>query len=344
MEPWLELRSGAPGLDGPFLLEHPQAYQVLDEQTERPDVFLAIGGKTKRRFLQRLRAGPSAEHDGVVLEELLSSTVLLDCELHDATLPRIKAGPRKEGCTNSHHLLKAAISDSSAPQDVAKYVFEFVWQALIPFTSTVVIFLDDIGGLRQLSDILATWSTRPIQSEPRIVILHDASLKVNQERFQTLVWRKLGAHLLHVDPLHLPTRQKIPFESVHFLPINESALVEVLAHVDRSASLRQKCGLAFRSEHIKDLVQQSIAQFAAGEPAPFDFYLTARRRNPIPKDLVRNVAHFLDISRNLRFDRPSIIASALVMDALPPGMHSKQVVRLFQPILRVASFPSWFHV
>lgn len=342
MEPWLELRSGAPGLDGPFLLEHPIAYQVLDEQTERPDVFLAIGSKIKRRFLRRLRSGPSIKHNGVTLEELLSSTVLLDCELQDASLPRIKAGPHIESCLQ-HHLSTATISDISSSQDIAKCVFEFLWQALIPFTSTVLLFLDDVGGMIQLSEILATWSTQPTQCEPRIVILHDANLKVNQERFETLMWRKLGAQSLHLEPLSLRKGQTMPFESLHFLPINESAHIDVLAHVDRSASLRKKSGLAFHSEHLKDLMQQSIKQFAAGVPAPFDFYATARRCNPIAKNLAENIAHFVDISRNLHFDQPSIIASALVLDALPPQMHSKQAVNCLNDA-NLDRFPLRCHV
>ncbi|KAH6646832.1 hypothetical protein BKA67DRAFT_595054 [Truncatella angustata] len=321
MEPWLELRSGAPGLDGPFLLERRLGYQIFDERAEQPDVFLAIGGKTKRRFLRRLRAGPSVKHNGVIIEEILSSTILLDCELHDSTLPRIKAEPYIESCPR-HHLLTTTISDISTPQEIARCAFDFVWQALVPFSSTIVVFMDDLGGLVQLSDILATWAARPTQSQPRIVVLHDAQLRVNQGHFETMVLRKLGARLLQLELLGSPRRRRMPFESVHFLPINNASAVDILSHIDRASAIRRKMGLAFRSQHLTDLLHQSIKQFAAAEPAPFDLYTTARRCNPVSKSLASNITHFLAISRNLHFDRPSVIASALVLDALPPGMHA----------------------
>ena len=127
---------------------------------------MAIGGKIKRRFLRRLRLRPSIRHDGVVLEELLTSIILIDCELHDAIFPRIKAGPQA-ATSLQYHLRIATISDTNSPRDIADSAFHFLWQALVPFSSTVVIFLDDVGGLTQLSDVLAAWAAQAIQSSIR---------------------------------------------------------------------------------------------------------------------------------------------------------------------------------
>jgi hypothetical protein len=44
-------------------------------------------------------------------------------------------------------------------------------------------------------------------------------------------------------------------------------------------------------------------------------------RNPVPERLAEHIAEFVAASRSSAIDQVAVIASALDLDAHPPGMH-----------------------
>ncbi len=67
-EDWLQLRSGPPGLESPYLLEFRCAYRALDCCVTPPRLVACIGGKAKQLFLKTLLSPRvSARQNGVAL-------------------------------------------------------------------------------------------------------------------------------------------------------------------------------------------------------------------------------------------------------------------------------------
>ena len=96
---FLQLRSSAPGLPGPYLLENHAVYQYLrDLGATQLSIIMAIGGAKKRQWLAdyALLAVDYEENEhSIAFACLQDDVLLLDCELHlqiDQALPRLKAG------------------------------------------------------------------------------------------------------------------------------------------------------------------------------------------------------------------------------------------------------------
>ena len=90
---WLQFRSNAPGLPGPFLQEHRDAYQICHGARQ---MAMTIG-LPARRSPSPCKATPlvdDAQH-GIWLRRLDHSTVIADCDLHlDMGPGRVRAGPQ----------------------------------------------------------------------------------------------------------------------------------------------------------------------------------------------------------------------------------------------------------
>ncbi|KAK3377651.1 hypothetical protein B0H63DRAFT_547212 [Podospora didyma] len=319
---WLELRSGLPGQCA-FLLEHRRAYEVFDQPESQPRMVLAVGSKRKRRFLESQLGNAGPGNGGVALRTLSPSTVVVDCEMHDAhVLPRIKPGPLPGGYLK--HPLHLATN--SRPHQIAHDLY---WQVLVPFASAVFLFLEDSGGLDPVVETLATWVRQsillPIQCPPRILILYQDDAKPVVAQFDARLRARIKAILHHLDPLKIATdsrvdlQHKMAFESVQFSPV--SSLSKISAHIKHSFEARVAAGLAFNGEHLKYLFQEAVHEFGQARTVPFDFYRASRLRNPLPKDLTNHVVDFIIASQSSAIDQATLIASALDLDAHPPGMH-----------------------
>lgn len=338
---WLELRSGAPAQCTSFLLEHFCAYEVFDRPEPQPRMVIAIGGREKQRFLESQLGGAIPQHGGsITLRALAPSTIVVDCEMHNVhTLPRLKAGP-PTGEHLRHHLLLPPDSQ----HQIARFVQELYSNVLFPFASVVLLFLEDLGGLVPVVDILATWARRsmlsPMQSPPpRVLILHretglasasTAEFEARLDARLTAILRDLGLD----SPLHslsaamgVRARTKAQWQAsfarkAQLLPV--SAPADVLGHVEQSFQVRVDAGFAFRGTHLKHLVREAVYQFGQGRHRPLDFYSASRLRNPLPEHLTEHVVNFVGASQSAAIDQARVIASALDLDAHPPGMHCEQ--------------------
>src|SRR5687767_4755231 len=149
---FFELRAGAPGLPGPYLLEHMASYHQLDS-LQYPSILMAIGGQSKNRWLRGLGLAPQRDDDcTAVLASLglAKDTLLIDCQLHQqgSDMPRIIGGPQPGN--RRQHLLKGA---PPHPQQIAYLIYGNI---LAPFCDVAVLFADDLC-MRSAIDLLAVW-------------------------------------------------------------------------------------------------------------------------------------------------------------------------------------------
>jgi hypothetical protein len=315
---FLELYSNAPGLPGPILREVLAAYKVFDDMPlRRPQIVATIGGWVKRQYTTRnmlISTTPSTGHS-MAFASLNTSTLLLDCELHDIPLPRLEPGFRTEG-SNLHTLKTGHMSARELLCDIYSSV-------LALFSDTILIFVPDFGGVEQVRAFLCSWMRNAIKRKfPRrsrlILVHHDRLANFESE---------LSAFFLAtcVDPTESYTTSNIRQLTKRCFRICTVELQgnvgkHIQAELEASAKDRLNEGLHFNAVHIKALLQRAIIQYVQEPSASFDYIKASRVAYELPIRMKENVKAFLE-NHNAWNIMVEALASSIVMDAYPPGMH-----------------------
>lgn len=304
-----------------MLLEFRDAYQILDEYTLPPRMLIAIGKDTKRKFLQHhhVKPGPSAEA-GVSLRAFTSSTVLIDCELHNTCALKVrKAGPPLGNCLQHH--LSVPLNGNSSQHKISSLAQDLYWQILFPLASVVLLFLDDLGGAGQILELLAGWvrksSAAPGPYPPRVLIIYDWRSNINPQQFGDQLQARLRAFLRGTSDLEAC---RAAFESIQLFSFSTS-LPKLLLHIEESFSIRDRLGFTFSPGHMRHLLQIAVNQASQGIGRQLDVQDAARLQNPPPPNFADHIIRFIMLGNRAGFDYDLIVASALHLDANPPGMH-----------------------
>ncbi|KAI7913793.1 hypothetical protein M0657_008809 [Pyricularia oryzae] len=146
------------------------------------------------------------------------------------------------------------------------------WRLLVPFASAVLLFLDDLGGLEHVEDILTTWT-------------------------------------------YLSMKIRVPF------PPRVLVLCKETDSIFKPEALEARIHLKLRKK-LRNHSQGNTNNFN------YNYYYASRRNNPVPTTLRSHISDFLsrtqaliDEEPTIYIDRALIIASALQINAYPPGMH-----------------------
>ena len=326
---WIDLRFGARGELRPILIEYRGAYEIFDDQAFHPKVVLSIGSTEKRHFHRSLDLDGQAAGSGIHLRPIQLATVLIDCELHnqrrlDLCQPAIRGGHQ------NRHSLHCALIPHSPPQKIAQFAFDLYWQLLFPFASTVLLFADDLGGFEPVMELLVSWAKRarlkPISSPPRILVIFHWRHRSGMETFEAQLRARLTGNNPTTtrkgvsSPIHLDG--ECAFESVRLVP-NWKLPSEFLIQVEESFSVRENAGFGFSAEHLRRLLETAVDQFGQCCGQQIDFCHAVRLQNPVPEQLAEGISYLMTAVNDPGFDHEAIIASALDLDAHPPGMHCR---------------------
>lgn len=161
---WLDLRRGAPGLDGPFLLEDHVPYGRLPPNSR---IFMVVRGE--RAVLARGKQ--------IHLFPVESSVVVVDCALHlQQTMQKVKAGPQASGVTQ--HLIQS--DPLAAPTDIAHRFYSLI---LAPLCTGVVFLEHEFNSVSDIIRIIVGWIRgrmgQAVQYRPSVIIMakqHDSRL------------------------------------------------------------------------------------------------------------------------------------------------------------------------
>ncbi|KAK2471635.1 hypothetical protein H9L39_16626 [Fusarium oxysporum f. sp. albedinis] len=127
------------------------------------------------------------------------------------------------------------------------------------------------------------------------------------------------------------------FESVQLIPTWKAAS-EVPSQTEESFAARDAAGYGFSSDHLKRLLQTAILQYSQSSGQQIDFVQAVRVCNPPPTQLTEKLIQFLSTTKDAEMDHVAVIASALDLDAHPPGMHCELGVWPLLIPANVASF------
>lgn len=204
-----------------------------------------------------------------------------------------------------------------------------VHRILEPFSDVFCIFTNDLGYAAR---ILMNWMkysgvSVPACSKPAILILgevYDANPTINSQLFSTV----LSSTLPGLNP-------KSYFSYISIRNVgrtrqsssDDKVLSTITGIIEAKVSERQLKHLDFSFFHSVFLFNEIFEHFSTGGALfkPFNFILAARKKKPFDATLFKaHSKEFLGALGKTKIKGGvSIIASALVMDASPPGMHRK---------------------
>jgi hypothetical protein len=345
---WIDVQFSGREEFRPTLVEHRTAYSVFDCQAFQPRVVLSIGGIEKRRFYRRINLNDAVDgNPGVLLRPVQLATLILDCELHNHNRLDVVQQYLSRG-EEVMHSLQANLYRHGPSHKIAQYAFDMYWQLLYPFASTVLLFIDDLGGVGPVIEILALWARRArlssIAAPPRILVLYHWRNRTEMDSFESRLRSRIMCTVSGTQPYSrtgitspIYLQGEMAFESVQLIPTWKAAS-EFPSQTEESFAARDAAGYGFSSDHLKRLLQTAILQYSQSSGQQIDFVQAVRFCNPPPTQLTEKLIQFLSITKDAEMDHVAVIASALDLDAHPPGMHCELGVWPLLIPANVASF------
>ena len=375
---WLTLRAGLRDLVLQEHLRTYNFFNgFLYPEEQCPQMITMIGERTKTLIMRKLRFGPRAP-DGIAGEVHLrvdidglrveSPRIFADCELHNSS-SLIKVGiEQSDGDTTRRPLTwHRGISHALDQATLSQIIYS---KLIAPFSTVICFFAADLGGLPAVAELLALWligfsnrpSDLPLSTFPRILILtewdrpeifdeekatNDFILALGREaekKHGVLTSSSGKLKMAEIKSILLAQFGKLRVISYPSLNSSyrswKSLRSRILLDSDELQSRRKEACVAFSSNHFKAFFSLACDHFCSNIVSPFNFIQASRIVYPVPTELSFYIGQFLKKVapvQYLNFAVP-IIASALVFDSYPVGMHGRFAHILILPILMCTRF------
>jgi hypothetical protein len=361
---WLTFRAGLRDI---LLQEHHRSYDGFDEfpcpTQQTPQMITIIGQKSKTSVMRKLRLGSSSQvgKSGEVHLRTDPDTVndespllLADCEMHSPSIiPKVISGKPPGDIIQRALSWHRGISQALDHTTLAHLVYT---KLLAPFSTVILFFADDLGGLTAVAEILALWlmfyNNRPLDlpqvAYPRVLILTqlDRSVKFDELKATRSFMQEIGREAEkkygilaghgRLKKAELDQLLAAQFGGMRVIGIpnldSPSRLwkplkARILGDSTERYSNRQASHVAFSAYHFKALFSLATEHFCVDIVSPFNFIRASRVQNPLPRDYLRHLSSFLDEVDDvqiLNFAVP-IIASSFVFESYPPRMHGMKI-------------------
>ncbi|KAL7940750.1 hypothetical protein V8C42DRAFT_361749 [Trichoderma barbatum] len=323
-----ELKASAPGLPGPYLQENTAPYRAVDIiGTKKIQVVTMIGGRGKRTTLSHHFGlnRSSTQNYSVALGSWPepNGKIILDCELHlqpDVSIPKLIGGFQPGHL--HYHLLQLP---SHSVADIAGGLY---YNVLPLFSDLVMLFVSDLGGIENVISMLCCWMQKAItdrrQYRVRIALMFGSSDEISDDiifnRWDNSMLYQSGAKSAQYTLNQIKQARKQLFH-ISLLRHSDNIMNDIESELRIGTIFRSEAAVDFSALNWRLLFQEAVAQYGTHQYPHFDMVSAARHHYPVP-DFVEDC--ILDLLKNCKENSKlsHVIASALVMDAFPPKMHS----------------------
>jgi hypothetical protein len=332
---WLELWQG----DTEPLLSHgwrlPQISNDLpDPSNQFPQITFLLGRRLKEKALRTLCQssfkGPRRKHainirtDNRTLHAL-QPRLFADCDPMSQGLQQVPPGTRT--CHQDE-----VISIPASHQNIMLHDL-ILCRLLFMFVDVICIFADDFGGLNAVQNLLLTWagigsgSSLPHAVRPRVIIV--ASDEGQSVTHNVLDEKDFLFELQSKEPALYKTFSDIRFSRLPSDELSSSArFLSLSAEISRQLHdarfVRIQNQVLFSAVHLSEFFKLASRKLSITPLDQFDFVASARQQNLLDGGFSSHVIEFLRLGGKSRIPydgMASHIASAILMDAYPPGMH-----------------------
>jgi hypothetical protein len=313
----------------------PQITKSLPNPSEQtPQITFFLGRHLKEKALRSLcesnYKGPRRRHavnirtDNRTLHAL-HPRLFADCDPTCQALQPVIEGTRS--CHEDDVLSVGQLPPNCSTHDV------IMSRLLFMFVDVICIFADDIGGLNAVRDMLSKWvhvgsaSSLPCAIRPRIIIVvSNAVRSVTHDILdETDFFFELNS--AHPDLLQVFSDVRLcrlPSEELSSKARFLSLGADISKQLHNTRSTRIKNGVMFSAAHLSDLFKLATKNVCLFPTDQFDFITATRQQNPLDGAFSSHLIDFLRVSGKATLPYEGItshIASAILMDAYPPGMH-----------------------
>ncbi|KAJ3453489.1 hypothetical protein MRS44_017736 [Fusarium solani] len=261
-----------------------------DPDVDTTGVLMLVGNQSKQAAFRKLlfqnepvRARASGE-----VHLLVSS--FRECRqrpfvIADTDIPKSQSRPSSPRGRLCHEVTVHTFMENSMPSEVSEIHDHLFHKALLPFADVICVFVEDIGGFQ-------------------------ASLR------RVIAWLEKG------PPSKSPVRPRILL--VANQEDKQQHRIELERALETSRQSRRRSNYLFSVRHLAEFLQHGANAARNLAYEPFDFIKTSRVHRDVAPDLSRHISNFLEkftsLSSLKQFAVP-LIASSLLIDHYPPGMH-----------------------
>tara|TARA_R110002003_G_scaffold572_2_gene20517 strand:- start:4022 stop:5014 length:993 start_codon:yes stop_codon:yes gene_type:complete len=208
------------------------------------------------------------------------------------------------------HRVEWSSEQSSEPYPLVDTVIS---KLLLPFIDVVCVFVDDFATPEDAVEALQRWAEQRKSSQywkPQVVLVSSsspASITRTQPSIFGRVW-------------HVKVTSQNRSRSYRKL---KSTIVQSVNEMRR---IKSACKLHFSASHLKTLFQAASQHVAECILSEFDFITAARQHNGIDDQFDYHLQNFVELCSKHHTGTDFILrymASAIILDSLPPGMHRK---------------------
>lgn len=345
---WLSLVTGS---HGTMLLDFNRLQALLhlfpDPSTQTPSLITFVGGRCKTRTVRKLISSEASniqDHADIHLH-VYPPTMAHDSPflLADYTFPTQILPEQNYSNVNCHEIFRRSLSWTNNSAQVLGTVAESVLaRLLVPFTDVICIFSSDFGGLVGVAGMLKalmcrghirhTSSTLPQVIRPTVFVVTEnltprTDLVETQFLLEILQESFTGDIAAHFSCL-----------SVLSIPPNKHRHQILLEHISRAVAEMQKRRKGTRNlfslQHFAALFRPACDQFSSLKTTEyFNFVEFSRLRNPAPHAFTQHLTEFLgQLTSKMDIINSGVplIASSILLDNNPPGMHGTSSHNIFQ--------------
>ncbi|KAH7229950.1 acyl transferase/acyl hydrolase/lysophospholipase [Fusarium solani] len=310
-----------------------------DPDVDTTGVLMLVGNQSKQAAFRKLlfqnepvRARASGE-----VHLLVSS--FRECRqrpfvIADTDIPKSQSRPSSPRGRLCHEVTVHTFMENSMPSEVSEIHDHLFHKALLPFADVICVFVEDIGGFQASLRRVIAWlekgppSKSPVR--PRILLVANQEdmqqHRIELERcLETHHFRDLNDSFSGVSIVGVPRLSSKRRSRRCRLTRRWQVLgPEILRALETSRQSRRRSNYLFSVRHLAEFLQHGANAARNLAYEPFDFIKTSRVHRDVAPDLSRHISNFLEkftsLSSLKQFAVP-LIASSLLIDHYPPGMH-----------------------
>lgn len=326
--------------DRGFTLEvSDRAERLLDglpkPDTQSPSLIALVGNQSKIQLLNRLGVtapGPRGRRGhGEIHMFVTPSTARSDHPILIAdgdVPPQNRLGrPWKPSLCHEVSVRRFRVPTRDKIAEMADHIYH---RLVLPFADVICFFAADLGGLEQVVHRLALWMDKGPASmtkfRPWLIIVVDDGIEDEVlVTFRDLLRAETSIDVMHcfvgirLISLARTQHRRAQYGSPWRKLCNELLSVSRLVR-----QTRMDTSYLFSARHLAGFLQHATLCATEAVQPPFDFIRASRIGNPVAIDLENHLARFskyVESVDDLKGFALPMIASSLILDHYPPGMH-----------------------
>ena len=313
--------------------------ELANPTNQRPSLLLFVGRKAKDNALRELfpcNNFQRAKRDGI-------ATLTADTLSLQSQFPILFAESDPWAGSVSQHAVTAQCHENTpfpirwtlhAPQNLSDLIHA---RLLCLFVDVLCIFADDFCDFEDVVSRLRAWAAcgRPSSqfnmARPRVIIIRQGvgpgpsptyDFLQSEHLHYNLSPAEVGDFFSSITVLHLAN------ERISSLARHRRLKELIQRQTDEMRHVKQTIGCLFSAVHLNCFFTAAAHHTAQTIIEPFDFLATSRQQNPVSTAYSEHLNEFLRLSRQRGLSHHTqsmFIASAMLLNAYPPGMHCESV-------------------